>query len=69
MSEIFVRTIKLPAKIKGYTAIDSEGNYNIYINQDLDEIMKLKTYNHELTHITRNDWAENKTLDEAEMFI
>ena len=30
MDEIFTRLIKLPTRIKGYTAIDNDGNYNIF---------------------------------------
>ena len=33
MGEIFTRLIKLPPRIKGYTAIDDDGNYNIYLNE------------------------------------
>ena len=50
---IFVREIELPIKIKGYTSPDIDGNYNVYINRDLDDTVKKKTLDHELSHIEK----------------
>lgn len=69
MNKIFIRLVNLPCKVKGYTSVDSEGNYNVYINENMSPEMQRKTYNHEITHIKRNDWSDIKTLKQAEMLI
>jgi len=65
MGQIFTRLIKMPARIKGYTAIDDDGNYNIYLNEKLSCEQQKKTYLHEMAHITRGDWDKN-SVNEAE---
>ncbi len=68
MEKIFTRLIDLPLSIRGYTSLDPEGNYNIYINARLSPEMQKKAYKHELMHIKRDDFADSKTLEEAENF-
>lgn len=68
MERIFTRLIDLPLTIRGYTSLDPDGNYNIYLNSRLSLEQQRKTYKHELTHIKRNDFADFKTLEEAEKF-
>lgn len=53
MGEIFIRFIELPYSIKGVTTIDSDGNYNVYINSLLSYDEQLKTEKHELIHIRK----------------
>ena len=66
MSDIFVRVIDMPSSVRGYTALDSEGDYNIYINGRLSLSQQMATYNHERMHISRNDFSDKKTIKEAE---
>ena len=66
MSDIFVRIIDLPTSVRGYTALDSEGDYNIYINGRMSYCQQIETYNHERMHILRNDFSDEKTIKEAE---
>lgn len=66
MSNIFVRIIDLPCTVRGYTALDDEGDYNIYLNARLNNIQQTNAYNHEMTHIKRNDWS--KPIEQAECF-
>ena len=66
MNEIFVRLIDMPTTIRGYTAVDAEGNYNIYINARLSYAQQIKTYYHERLHIARDDFSDKKTIREAE---
>ena len=68
MGEIFTRLIKMPPRIKGYTAIDDDGNYNIYLNEKLSAEQQRLTYLHEMTHIERGDW-DKKSVEEAEKDI
>ncbi len=66
MSNIIVRIIDLPCTIRGYTALDDEGDYNIYLNARLSPQQQKNAYSHELKHITRNDWDDSKTVEMAE---
>ncbi len=68
MERIFTRLVDLPLTIRGYTSLDPDGNYNIYLNSRLSLEQQRKTYKHELTHIQRDDFADSKTLAEAESF-
>ncbi|MBO5098801.1 MAG: ImmA/IrrE family metallo-endopeptidase [Clostridia bacterium] len=68
MERIFTRLVDLPLTIRGYTSLDPDGNYNIYLNSRLSLEQQRKTYKHELTHIQRDDFADFKTLAEAESF-
>lgn len=68
MERIFTRIIDLPLSIRAYTSLDAEGNYNIYLNARLSPEMQKKAYEHELTHIKRNDFSDKKTIAEAEKF-
>lgn len=51
MGNIYIRGIALPLKIKGVTVVDSEGNFNVYINIALSKDTQLKATEHELNHI------------------
>lgn len=53
MEIIFIRGIEFPPTVKGVTTIDSDGNYNIYINLLLSDEAKKKTLDHELIHIKK----------------
>lgn len=66
MNNIFVRIIDMPTSVKGYTALDPDGDYNIYINGRLSKIQQEKTYFHERMHIFRDDFSDKKTIFEAE---
>ena len=66
MSNIIVRIIDLPCTVRGYTALDDEGDYNIYLNARLNNIQQMNAYNHEMIHISRNDWSDAKTIHMAE---
>ncbi len=67
MDEIFTRLIKLPTRIKGYTAIDNDGNYNIYLNENLSSEQQRLTYLHEMAHIKRGDWDKDSVKDAEDM--
>ncbi|MBQ2897906.1 MAG: ImmA/IrrE family metallo-endopeptidase [Clostridia bacterium] len=66
MGEIFTRLIKMPPRIKGYTAIDDDGNYNIYLNEKLSAEQQRRTYLHEMAHIKRGDWDKDSVKDAEE---
>lgn len=66
MSNIIVRIIDLPCTVRGYTALDDEGDYNIYLNARLSPQQQKNAYNHEMKHISRDDWHDSKTVEMAE---
>lgn len=53
MNDIFVRVIDLPATVPAVCALDSDGNYNIYINARLSYAQAREAWRHELQHIKR----------------
>ena len=67
MDEIFTRLIKLPTRIKGYTEIETDGNYNIYLNENLSSEQQRLTYLHEMAHIKRGDWDKDSVKDAEDM--
>ena len=59
MNEIVVRYIALPATVRGFTARDPNGDYNIYINDSIGIIQQAETYKHELKHINEDNFGEH----------
>ena len=56
MDDVFIRYLPLPPTIKGLTVLDSEGNYNVYLNSRLTYEANRATLQHELQHILNNDF-------------
>ena len=54
--DILVRIVDLPHGVRGFTWLDEDGLYNIYINARLNSEMRRQAYRHELEHIRRGDW-------------
>lgn len=65
---IFIREKEMPSmKIRGYTAPDRDDNYNIYINKDLADEVKIKALEHELSHIEKGHcFCEEMSVYEIE---
>ena len=51
MGDIYIRGIELPLTVKGVTVVDSDGNFNVYINILLSHAVQQKATKHELKHI------------------
>ncbi len=66
MSDIIVRIIDMPTSVRGYTSLDPDGDYNIYINGRMSQSQQMRTYEHEMRHIVRDDFSDRKTIKEAE---
>lgn len=56
---IFVREIKMPLTIRAFTVPDANGDFNIYINEDLSDAAKRKSLDHEKQHIKKNDFQKD----------
>lgn len=67
MSEIIVRLIELPIKVNGITIVDSNGDYNVYINSRLSEDAAKRTCRHEITHIMKNHHYDYRLVWDNEL--
>ncbi len=56
---IFIRELKMPLTIRAFTVPDANGDYNIYINNDLSEEAKKRSFEHEKKHIENNDFSSS----------
>lgn len=59
MNDIIVRHVTMPTTIHGFTARDSEGDYNIYINDRIGYFKQEETIKHEIEHINRDDFEKD----------
>lgn len=50
------RLVKLPASVRGFTLVDEDGNYNIYINKNQATERARSAYKHEVEHILAGDF-------------
>ena len=66
MDGIFIRYLSLPCTIKGLTIQDKEGNYNVYINSRLTYESNQQTMQHELLHISSNDFQKLSHIRDIE---
>ena len=66
---IFIREIKMPLTIRAFTVPDANGDFNIYINEDLSDAAKRKSLEHEKTHISRNDFQKEISAKLIERLI
>lgn len=55
-ADFIVRLVDLPNQVRGSTVIDTEGMYNIYINQNMPYHIQIATFQHEVGHIMRDDF-------------
>lgn len=57
---IFIREMKMPLTIRAFTVPDANGDYNIYLNNNLSDEAKQKSLNHEREHIENNDFSSSE---------
>jgi hypothetical protein len=61
MNNIFIREMKMPLTIRAFTLPDANGDFNIYINDELSDEAKRKSFEHEKAHIINNDFFSGET--------
>lgn len=49
----------MPMTIRAFTVEDENGDYNVYLNTNLSEDAKKKSYSHEARHISNGDFASS----------
>lgn len=63
MNEIFYRLVDLPLSVRGFTLQDQDGDYNVYVNQNLCPAAMERTIQHELEHIKSGDLSAEEYQD------
>lgn len=53
---IFLRYRDFDLSVKGFTVLDEDGNYNIYINSRYSYDCRVATLAHEMDHIKNGDF-------------
>ena len=67
MNEVFFRLLDMPTTVKGFTALDNNGDYNIYINPQYSVEMQRETALHELDHIAANHFFSDLGIRDKEL--
>lgn len=63
MEEIYIRSLhRLPTQIKAVTIIDQNGDYNVYVNANLNQDTQDKACKHELNHIYENHFYDHQPV-------
>lgn len=52
--------------VPGVTVLDEDGNYNVYINARLSFEERQKAFAHELRHIKKDHFFDDRPIDEIE---
>ena len=54
MGDIITKVVDLPYRVRGFSTIDHDGNYTVFINGKLSIEMQREVYLHEINHIKKN---------------
>ena len=66
MDAVICRIIDMPVGVKGLTVLDSEGDYNVYINARLSAGQRGKAFKHEIEHIRKGDFYRMDSVKDIE---
>jgi len=67
MDGVFVRYIHLPSTVYGVTVKDENGDFNVYINENLSAPARDRAIEHEMKHIKRGDFDdETSSIEDLE---
>ena len=66
MDDVHLRYVNLPVTVKGLTVQDEEGKYNVYLNARLTYEANQQTLQHEIQHITNDDFSKLSHITEIE---
>lgn len=66
MEHEILRLAPLPARVNAVTVVDDNGDFNIYVNENLSIEEQRRAYKHELEHIRQNHLFINKPVEECE---
>lgn len=66
MEEIIVRSVDMPAGVRGFTVLDYAGDYNVYINTRQSYEIQKSALEHEINHIKLGHFNSSKSIDDIE---
>ena len=66
MGTVFIRQMSMPRTVYGATVVDADGNYNVYINENLCDSKKQDTVDHELRHIESGHFHDTDSVESNE---
>lgn len=66
MDEITTRLVSMPVSAKGYTLMDHEGDYNVFLNSRHTHEQQMRSFQHELDHIRDGDFYNEGNADTVE---
>lgn len=64
MNDVIVRFIDLP--VPGMTVTDPNGDFNMYINARLSAEGRKKVYKHEMNHINKDHFSDDRPISDIE---
>lgn len=68
MEQINTIYVNMPCAIKAYTVLNNDNTYTIILNSRHNHEQLLESYRHELAHIARDDFFEDRyTADRIEI--
>ena len=67
MDDIIIRYVDMPTKIHGYTTLDDNGDYNVYINDRLSHDQRQLAYDHEMAHINEGHFYAAVDVQDIEL--
>ena len=65
-TDYFVRTVALPHSVDGVTVPNSDGTFDIYLNEALGDEARRKWLSHEIEHIRAGHFYKQKSVSEME---
>lgn len=64
--DCIIRLVNLPDRVRGFTVVDIDGLFNIYINQGLPYHAQVLAFHHEMQHIFRDDFFNRADIQAVE---
>lgn len=66
MDGIICRFVAAPVRTKGWTVLDANGDYNVYINNQISYNEQRTTFLHEINHIKHGHFFSSDDLKSIE---
>ena len=66
MESKILRLAPLPPRVNAVTVVDGNGDFNIYVNENLSIEARRAAYDHELEHIRREHFFTDIPVEECE---
>jgi Zn-dependent peptidase ImmA (M78 family) len=63
--DVVVKKVPMPRKLKGFL-LEDRGLYCIYVNSEISEEEQRKAIEHEICHLTRDDFCTDEDIEDVE---